>query len=165
MTPADREIYLQAQMELLELLRMKYQVPRSQPPALELLPAPATHQLLPAQAPQLLPAPAPAPAPAPLLAPAAPSHLLPTQAPPQLLPVQAPQLLPSPARGIPSNSPMIKGAEKIMSTKEALKYLRNPTCYTSEIEDMYMAPAGTVWLFRPPIGTTDVSDWRNVGHQ
>ena len=47
MTPADREIYLQAQMELLELLRMKYQVPRSQPPAPELLPAPATHQLLP----------------------------------------------------------------------------------------------------------------------
>jgi hypothetical protein len=60
---------------------------------------------------------------------------------------------------------MIKGADKIMSTMMAMKFLKNPTCYTSEIEDMYRAPAGTVWLFRPPTGTTDVSDWRYLGHQ
>ena len=148
----------------------------------QLLSAQAAPQLNPAQAPlqPLLPSAHPQLHPAqgpPHLLPPAPPQLQPAPAPPPLQPAPAPPQLPTipqfqapapppvPARGAPSKSPMAEGIDHIMSTKEALRYLRNPTCYTSQVEDMDRAPAGTLWLFRAPIGKEDVSDWRNVGHQ
>ena len=131
-------------------------------PAHLLLPAP--QQLLSVQAPPHL---NPAKAPLQPLLPSAPPQLHPAQAPPQLLLPSVPSTCspPVPACGAPSKLPMSEGIEHIMKTKDALRYLRNRTCYTSQVEDMDRALAGTMWLFRAPIGKEDVSDSRNVRHQ
>jgi hypothetical protein len=65
---------------------------------------------------------------------------------------------------IEAKEPMLTGIHHIMSTKEASFHLKNPSTFTSTVEDMDLAASGTVWLYRASLGTAEVSDWRKVGH-
>ena len=85
----------------------------------------------------------------------------PTVPPPRVLAPASP--LPEPVKE--SREPLLSGVMKIMSTKEALALMKNPTSFTSNLLDMYMAASGTVWLFQSKTKTTDTGDWRHVGHQ
>ena len=49
-----------------------------------------------------------------------------------------------------SAEPLDKNVHNILSIETALELLRNPGCYTDDLDDMRLAPGGSVWLFMDP---------------
>ena len=136
LTPAAMEAFLQIQLELI----------RRQEPV-RLVPAPQSGLVHPTVPPPHLPL-----LPLALALPLAPSS------PPRVLAVASPEPVKE------SREPLLRGVMKIMSTKEAIALIKNPTSFTSNLLDMHMAASGTVWLYKSQ-KTTDTGDWRHVGHQ
>ena len=59
--------------------------------------------------------------------------------------------------------PIFEGRQDILKAKKAIKLLKNPPCWISNVEDFARAKSGTVWLFRTP-AMADCEAWRSNGH-